>query len=533
MITSNTIIFGEVEGEGDMPKESDNHSAADFADARARLGPRRLWKEVWTGIRKSAQPGPEPGAMGTAASQAMLRARRARSEAQSDRGSRSAMGEPGAVEWDYKRYDQGESAMRGVSGRAAAATAALSRLDGADVACAHDGEDEEEVGEQDGGAGRVGAREWDYDAQTLTAELRETKLLVTRMMESTEKRLEAGAAARRRMELEHRASMATVFMTCEMRLKVCQEGGNLEAASRDAATAWCEFAAVMHALSQAGLEEAGAWRAAAAAEVEAGWGWPAGTCARWEGGEGGELAGAAAVRMQAAARLLLARRRAARRRVQLLVTKRAFAAARLAAREAEEREKKARRPGACTGRVSAAALAACSAAAVAAAAERRLAVARGLQVREAEVRERRRQREAGKEAWAVRAAADALAREAQALEAEDEPDWLREAGVALSWGAADEDVPALSEVDVASVAEAVEVSRVMARSVAQAKREERMRVKAVAGESRAIARAESRSLAEALVGEPAEVATSKRRVEAGARRLKASAARRESGARSV
>ena len=52
-------------------------------------------------------------------------------------------------------------------------------------------------------------------------------------------------------------------------------------------------------------------------------------------------------------------------------------------------------------------------------------------------------------------------------------------------------------------------------------------------ESRAIARAESRSLAEALVGEPAEVATSKRRVEAGARRLKALAARRESGARSV
>ena len=68
--------------------------------------------------------------------------------------------------------------------------------------------------------------------------------------------------------------MATVFMTCEMRLKVCQEGGNLEAVSRDAATAWCEFAAVMHALSQAGLEEAGAWRAAAAAEErwKLGWG---------------------------------------------------------------------------------------------------------------------------------------------------------------------------------------------------------------------------------------------------------------------
>ena len=503
------MFFGEVERESDVPKGSDNRSGADFADARARSGPRRPWKEVCSRPPWKEVPGTEPGAMVAAVAQAMRRGHRAREEAQSARGSGSVMGATGAVQWDCSRIGQGESAVRGVSGRAAAAAAAESCLKGADITYAHDEEDEQETGEQDGGAGQGG--EWECAAQTMTAELRELKLLVTRLMESTEKRLEAGAAARRRMELEHRASMAAVFMTCEMRLKVCQEGGNLEAASRDAAAAWCKFTAVMDALSQAGLEETGAWRAAAAAEVEAGLGWPAGTCARWEGGEGGELAGAAAVRMQAAARLFLARLRAARRRVQLLATKRACAAARLAAREAEEQEKKARRRGACsastatagpafsrpidapiavagpapapatatavapahTGRVSAPALAACSAAAVAAAAERRLAVAatftaaaerrlagaRGLQVREAEARERRRQREAGQQAWAVRATADALAREAQALEAEDEPDWLREAGLALSWAGVDADVPALAAVDVASVAEAEGTTR--------------------------------------------------------------------------
>ena len=139
-------------------------------------------------------------------------------------------------------------------------------------------------------------------------------------------------------------------------------------------------------------------------------------------------------------------------------------------------EAKARRPG----RVSAAALAACLGAAVTAAAERRLAVARGLQVREAEVRERRRQREAGQEARAVRTAADALAREAQALEAEGEPDWLREAGLALSRAGAD--VLALSDVGVASVAEAEGTTRTR-RKKAGARRGETIAARREVGQS--------------------------------------------------
>ena len=80
----------------------------------------------------------------------------------------------------------------------------------------------------------------------------------------------------------------------------------------------------------------------------------------------------------------------------------------------------------------------------------------------------------------MRAAADALAREAQALEAEGEPDWLREAGLALSRAGAD--VLALSDVGVASVAEAEGTTRTR-RKKAGARRGETIAARREVGQS--------------------------------------------------
>ena len=385
----------------------------------------------------------------------------ARSAAQSGSGLRGAVGGSGGGEWDHRCSGQGESSTRGAAGCAATATTGqvASRLTDARSAA-------QSGSGLRGAVGGSGGGEWDYRCsgqEDLAAELRETKRLATMLMESTERKLEAGAAAMRQMGLSHQASLAAMVMIGEVRVQMVREGGNRDKAGRGASVAWRAFAATARSLGRAGFEDAEAWRRAVGAQVETLWGWPERTCARWEGGE---PACAAAMRMQAAARQFMAGRRAARRREQLLVAER-----RLAAWEA-----KARRPG----HVSAAALAACLGAAVTAAAERRLAVARGLQVREAEVRERRRQREAGQEARAVRAAADALAREAQALEAEGEPDWLREAGLALSRAGAD--VLALSDVGVASVAEAEGTTRTR-RKKAGARRGETIAARREVGQS--------------------------------------------------
>ena len=327
--------------------------------------------------------------------------------------------------------------MRGVPGRAAAAAAAVSCLDGAGVTCAHDEEDAQETGEEDGGAGRGG--EWDCEAQTkdLAAELREARRLLARLMESTEKRFEAVAAAIRRMVLAHQASLAAMVMVCEMRVQMAKEWGDRERVGRGVAVAWRAFAATARSLGRAGFEDAESWRRAVGPRVEPLWGWPAGTYARWEGGE---PTGVAALRMQAAARRLLAGRLAARRREQLLVAKR-----RLAAREAEERAKRASRAAtavpyatsSCVASVTADALAACYSAAVdlrrrrlEAGAECRLEAARKLQAREAEVRALRQQKQAGRATAADCAVVGARTRVAQT--AVEEPQWLREAGVRVA-----------------------------------------------------------------------------------------------------
>ena len=54
--------------------------------------------------------------------------------------------------------------------------------------------------------------------EDLAAELRETKRLATMLMESTERKLEAGAAAMRQMGLSHQASLVAMVMIGEVRV---------------------------------------------------------------------------------------------------------------------------------------------------------------------------------------------------------------------------------------------------------------------------------------------------------------------------
>ena len=95
-------------------------------------------------------------------------------------------------------------------------------------------------------SGGSGGGEWDYRCsgqEDLAAELRETKRLATMLMESTERKLEAGAAAMRQMGLSHQASLAAMVMIGEVRVQMVREGGNRDKAGRGAAVAWRAFAA--------------------------------------------------------------------------------------------------------------------------------------------------------------------------------------------------------------------------------------------------------------------------------------------------
>ena len=148
----------------------------------------------------------------------------ARSAAQSGSGLRGAVGGSGGGEWDHRCSGQGESSTRGASGRAATATTGqvASRLaDARSAAQSGSG--------LRGAVGGSGGGEWDYRCsgqEDLAAELRETKRLATMLMESTERKLEAGAAAMRQMGLSHQASLAAMVMIGEVRVQMVREGGN-------------------------------------------------------------------------------------------------------------------------------------------------------------------------------------------------------------------------------------------------------------------------------------------------------------------
>ena len=223
------MIFGEAGDEGEVPERSGN-AAAEVAESRARRGSRSPAVPFQRSASFSGSMPAEPGAMGAAVVQSSRpRLTDARSAAQSGSGLRGAVGGSGGGEWDYRCSGQ----------------------------------------------------------EDLAAELRETKRLATMLMESTERKLEAGAAAMRQMGLSHQASLAAMVMIGEVRVQMVREGGNRDKAGRGASVAWRAFAATARSLGRAGFEDAEAWRRAVGAQVETLWGWPERTCARWEGGGAG------------------------------------------------------------------------------------------------------------------------------------------------------------------------------------------------------------------------------------------------------